>query len=53
MYEDLAWKQFVLTGNVETFIEYKKLINQIYEKKGDITNETYQSQRNRDKRSSI
>ncbi|MBO5476601.1 MAG: hypothetical protein J6A15_02455 [Clostridia bacterium] len=44
MYEDFAWEQFLITGNVETFMEYKKMLalsrNSIYEKKGEIANET-------------
>ena len=40
MYENFAWEQFLLTGNVETFMEYKKMAalscNSIYEKKGEI-----------------
>lgn len=51
MYEDLAWNQFLTTGDLETFIEYRKL-NDIYEKKGEV-NEAYQSQGDSNKRSSI
>lgn len=40
MYENFAWEQFLLTGNVETFMEYKRMAalscNNIYEKKGEI-----------------
>ena len=25
MYEDLAWKNFCKTGNIESFLEYKKI----------------------------
>ena len=25
MYEDLAWKNFLKTGSVESFLEYKKI----------------------------
>lgn len=25
MYEDLAWNNFCKTGNIESFLEYKKL----------------------------
>ena len=25
MYEDLAWKSFIKTGNLESFLEYKKI----------------------------
>ncbi len=53
MYEDFAWKQFLKTGDVETFVEYKKIKDELYEKKGDMTDETYQSQGNSDKGSNI
>ncbi len=25
MYEDLAWKNFLVTGNIESFLEYKRI----------------------------
>ena len=57
MYENFAWKQFLMTGNLETFLEYRKLMelnnNGIYEKKGGIMNEAYQSERNSNTRSSL
>lgn len=57
MYEDFAWRQFLITGNVETFMEYKKLMalndNEIYDKKGGIIDEAYQSEGDNNKRSSI
>jgi len=53
MYEEFAWKQFLKTGDINTFVEYKKIQNELYEKKGDITNETYQSQGNSDKRNNV
>ncbi len=55
MYENFAWEQFLITGNIETFIEYKRLmeLNGIYEKKGEIINEAYQSKGDSNTRSSI
>ncbi len=58
MYEDFAWKQFLVTGNVETFIEYKKILelhnsNSIYEKKGDILNEASKGEGDSNTRSSL
>lgn len=57
MYENFAWEQFLITGNVETFMEYKRLIalsrDEIYDKKDGILNETYQSERDSNKRSSL
>lgn len=53
MYEEFAWKQFLKTGDINTFVEYKKIQNELYEKKGDMTNEAYQSQRNSDKRNNL
>lgn len=56
MYKNFAWNQFVKTGNIETFMEYKKIEainNEINEKKGEIVDETYQSERNSNKRSNI
>lgn len=57
MYENFAWEQFLITGNVETFIEYRRLMalnsNDIYGKKGDIVNETCQSERDSNTRGSI
>ena len=53
MYEDFAWKQFLKTGDLNTFIEYKRIQNKKKKKKGDMTNETYQSQRNSDKRNNV
>jgi hypothetical protein len=44
------------TGNIETYIEYKKieaLDNTIEEKKGENINETYQSEGDSNKRSSV
>lgn len=57
MYENFAWEQFLITGNIETFIEYKKLMalnsNDVYEKKGDIVNEACQSKGDSNTRSSV
>ncbi len=57
MYENFAWEQFLITGNLETFIEYKKLMalaeNNIYEKKDGVVNEAYQSKGDSDTRSSL
>ncbi|MGN1013067.1 MAG: hypothetical protein ACI4ON_04485 [Clostridia bacterium] len=56
MYKNLAWNHFIKTGNLETYIEYKKieaLDNTIDKKKGEIIDETYQGERNSNKRSSL
>lgn len=57
MYENFAWEQFLITGNLETFIEYKKLMalaeNNIYEKKDGVINEAYQGKGDSNSRSSI
>lgn len=57
MYKDLAWNQFMKTGNIETYMEYKKIeaLRDMIDdnKKGGITDETYQSERNSNKRSSL
>ncbi len=57
MYENFAWEQFLITGNVETFVEYRKLMalngNNIYEKKDGVTNEAYQGERYSNKGSSL
>ena len=47
MYENFAWEQFLITGNLETFIEYRKIMqlneNNIYEKKDGVINEALDS----------
>lgn len=57
MYENFAWEQFLITGNVETFMEYKRLMalskDEIYDKKGGILNETYQGERDCNKGSTL
>ena len=52
MYEDLAWNNFCKTGNIESFLEYKKLseINnkdiEILENEGIILDELDKSKGN-------
>ena len=57
MYENFAWEQFLITGNLETFIEYRKIMqlneNNIYEKKDGVVNEAYQGKGDSDSRSSL
>lgn len=56
MYKNFAWKNFMKTGNLETYIEYKRisaLDKSINEKKGEIVDETYQSEGDSNKRSSL
>ena len=57
MYENFAWEQFLITGNVETFVEYRRLMalneDNIYEKKDGVTNEAYQGERYSNTRSSL
>ena len=56
MYKNFAWENFIKTGNLETYIEYRKIADLdrgTNEKKGEDINETYQSERNSNKRSSI
>ena len=51
MYEDIAWNNFCKTGNLESFLEYRK-INELNEKnrgviedEGNILNELNKSER--------
>lgn len=55
MYKNFAWNQFMKTGNLETYIEYKRIeaLSNIEEKKGEVISETYQGQRNSNKGSNI
>lgn len=57
MYEDFAWEQFLITGNVETFMEYKKMTalsrNNIYEKKGEMVDEACKGERDCNQRSCL
>ena len=57
MYENFAWEQFLITGNLETFIEYRKIMqlneNNIYEKKDGVINEAYKGKGDSNSRSSI
>lgn len=57
MYENFAWEQFLITGNLETFIEYRKIMqlneNNIYEKRDGVINEAYQGKGDSNSRSSI
>lgn len=52
MYEDLAWNNFCKTGNLESFLEYKKLSEmnnkniEILENEGIILDELNKSKRN-------
>ena len=52
MYEEIAWENFCRTGNLESFLEYKKInelnnINiEIVENEGIIIDELNQSKRN-------
>ncbi len=53
MYKEFAWNEFLKTGNIETYMEFKALDNISYEKKGGIINEANKGERNSNKRSSI
>ncbi|MCX8074985.1 MAG: hypothetical protein N2749_05305 [Clostridia bacterium] len=67
MYEDLAWDNFLKTGNLESFLEYKKMadikdniestVNGFVETdeviEGVLLNETSQSKRDSDKGNTI
>ena len=52
MYEDLAWNNFCKTGNIESFLEYKKLSEmnnkniEILENEGIILDELNKGKRN-------
>ncbi len=49
MYENLAWNNFVKTGDIESFLEYRKLIemtNYLQKQKENKLNEANQDQRN-------
>lgn len=53
MYENLAWNNFLKTGDIESFIEYKKLMEMngyIVNNKGVQFDETNQGKGNSDKR---
>lgn len=53
MYENLAWNNFIKTGNVESFLEYKKILemsNYVVNNRGGKFNETDKNQGNSDKR---
>lgn len=53
MYEDLAWNNFLKTGDIESFLEYKRLMkinDYIVEDKEVHFNEANQSKGNSDKR---
>ncbi len=52
MYKDLAWNHFIKTGNIETYMEYRK-IQALNNKEGIIIDETYQSKGDSNKRSSV
>lgn len=55
MFKNFAWNQFMKTGNLETYIEYKRIeaLGNIDEKKGEVISETYQGQGDSNKRSNI
>lgn len=51
MYEKIAWENFYKTGNVESFIEYKLLSNEL--KIGENSIETNKSEGNNNKGDTI
>ncbi len=53
MYKEFAWNEFLKTGNIETYIEFKALDNIAYEKKGELINEANKGERNSNTRSCI
>lgn len=46
MLEEFAWKQFLATGDIETYMEYKMIQKTINENEGEKIDETYQSEGN-------
>ena len=53
MYEELAWNNFIKTGDIESFLEYKRLLeinDYIMENKGVQLSETNKNKGNSDKR---
>ncbi len=52
MYKDFAWNEFLKTGNIETYMEFKALDNIVY-KKGGVVDEANKGERNSNKRSCI
>lgn len=53
MYEDLAWNNFIKTGDIESFLEYKRLMEMndyILTNKGVQLDEANKDKRNSDKR---
>lgn len=59
MYEKIAWDHFYKTGNVESFIEYRKLMEinnnmqNVLKEKGDVFSELDKSERNSNKGNNI
>ena len=51
MYEKIAWDNFYKTGNIESFLEYKK-IGELYNV-GEDLGEFNQDERNSNKRGSV
>ncbi|MDO4282585.1 MAG: hypothetical protein Q4D02_03030 [Clostridia bacterium] len=53
MYEELAWNNFIKTGDIESFLEYKKLMEIngfMIDDKGVQFNEANKNKGNSDKR---
>lgn len=56
MYERLAWDSFCKTGDIESFLEYKKLSESGYDSedmKGEFLSESNKSQGNSNKGNTI
>ncbi len=53
MYKDFAWNEFLKTGNIQTYMEFKALENMIFEKKGETIDEANKGERDSNTRSSI
>lgn len=53
MLENIAWQHFMRTGDIEAFIEYKKIEKINNENRNVNINETYQGEGNSNKGSNI
>lgn len=55
MYENLAWNNFIKTGDIESFLEYKRIneVNDYINNREVRLNESYKNKGNSDKGNNI
>ncbi|MDD3303605.1 MAG: hypothetical protein PHP54_01660 [Clostridia bacterium] len=58
MYEKIAWENFLKTGDIESYLEYRKFMSlngdlNVEKNEGDFLNEFNESKGNSDKRNSL